>query len=382
MTSRNERDARATRNRRQQALADLAAQAGLDMLLVFGRGAIGQHGYLRYLTGYCPIIRMALAVVRPDAPVRLLVTSASDEVLAADYLPPEDIALLPPGEAPLAVQIARAVEAFSPGGDHARIGIVGLESIVPADLAAGLAAAMPQVTWVGATALAQQAKAIKSADEIAALREAATMADDALAALVDALADPDCTLAAAAGQAAAHLTRCGASDMLIYASLGPHFLHRPACVPLPEDRLATVFVEASTADGYWVELARLIARGTPTPTQAQLADDGLALMDAAQHSLRPGAIGGNVAAVLSTQIASFGHSSGLWLGHGVGLDDHDLPVIGPGDDTRIEAGMVVAIHPHLIDANGEAGSSLGDTFLIDAEETTALSRWPRAIIQV
>jgi Xaa-Pro aminopeptidase len=77
-----------------------------------------------------------------------------------------------------------------------------------------------------------------------------------------------------------------------------------------------------------------------------------------------------------------GHTSGLWLGHGVGLDDHDLPIIGPGDITQIEAGMVVAVHPHLIDATGATGSSLGDTFLVGSQETLPLSRWPRDIISV
>jgi Xaa-Pro aminopeptidase len=104
-------------------------------------------------------------------------------------------------------------------------------------------------------------------------------------------------------------------------------------------------------------------------------------MAAAQAAMTPGRTGGEAYRALAAMVSERGYRSGLWLGHGVGVD-HDLPTIGEGDDTILASNMTIAFHPHLVDGPSNLGSSFGDTFLVGERETSPLSRWSRDLILV
>jgi Xaa-Pro aminopeptidase len=59
--------------------------------------------------------------------------------------------------------------------------------------------------------------------------------------------------------------------------------------------------------------------------------------------------------------AFFIHSTG----HGVGLDIHELPVIGTRSETILEEGMVFTIEPGIY-LDGEFGVRIEDTVVVTA----------------
>jgi len=355
------------------------AAAGLDALVVGGRGVIAQNGFLIWLTGYCPVIRPAYAVLLPGRDPVLLVTTPSDLWLARRQDIVDDIRVLAPAEGDPMGSAAALRALLADCGAHPRVGVVGLEDIVPAAELLRWQAALPAAQFASATNVMWGAKAVKSARDIAAMRGMAAHVDTAFSALVATLAGGG-TQAAAAGAAEASLRAAGAVEILVYVSSFPHFLHRPETAPPPPGSLVTAFVEASDTDGYWVELARLIAVGPLDARRRHVAEHSLTAMQCAEESLRPGQTGGAAYEAIARNIAAAGLTSGLWYGHGVGVD-HDMPTIGRGNDTVLAPGMVIALHPHIVAAGDDpVGACLGDTFAISERGATPLSAHPRDIV--
>ena len=82
---------------RMRQLEKAAEFSKLDGIVTLGRGVITQYGYLKYLTGYCPVIRFgAVIYVRGQTPVYAL-TSMSDIALVASVAPIYQLCLAAPG---------------------------------------------------------------------------------------------------------------------------------------------------------------------------------------------------------------------------------------------------------------------------------------------
>jgi Xaa-Pro aminopeptidase len=365
------------RRRVHRAMSD----AGLDVLIVAGRGLIGQHGYLMYLTGYVPVIRAAYCVMAAGRPPILLVTTSSDIWLARRSGAVADIRLMTPGKddptgsAKAIREIVAESKLASP-----RVGVVGLEDIVSAAEYLSWVNHIPAAVLSPATAVLGAVKAIKTPTDIAAMRATARICDDALDSLLAALRAGK-SLREATGVAEGQLRRDGAVEVLVYCSEHPHFLHRPSAAKPESGMLLTVFVEASNADGYWIELARMVAIGELDAAQRRIVALSLSAMDVAQSNLRHGVTAGAAYAVIEREINRGGLTTGLWYGHGVGVD-HDQPAIGRDVPTPLEANMVIALHPHIVDEAAGVGASLCDTFLIDAEGGAPFSRHARDLIAI
>lgn len=368
------------RDRHNQVQAALAA-SGLDGLLVAGRGAIAQNGYLIYVTGYCPVARFGVALILHGRAPTLIVPTESDLWLAGRSAATEDIVVAsrfcgPSDPTGFAGAIrSRLGEGGSPS---MRIGIVGLEEIVPAAEAERWLSANSSINFTPATAVLTGVKTIKTPADIEGMRATAAIADGGLRALVVAL-QAGGTAREAAAAAEAHVRARGACEILVYASEHPHFLHRPSDRALAPRGMMTAFVEISDASGYWVELARVIARGAPSTSQRRLFETCDRTLAVSSDLMKPGVPVGVVAAEIDRVIADGGLTSGLWYGHGVGVD-HDTPTIGRSSNEILEAGMVIALHPHLVDPAAGEGASLCDTFAVGPNGAVPLSALSRDLI--
>ena len=69
-----------------------------------------------------------------------------------------------------------------------------------------------------------------------------------------------------------------------------------------------------------------------------------------------------------------------FVGHGVGLQIDEYPVIGPVDH-EIRENMIVAVEPKMI-YPGEGVVGIEDTFLVGANGAKRLTRLPQEIWQV
>ena len=362
--------------RRLDAATAAMADAGLDGLVVAGRGLLTQYGHLQYLAGYCPVIRPGALLLRRAAPPILALSTPSDLPLAAASSPLRDVRIAPPGDDGAGGMLARLIAEAMAGATAAppRIGVVGLEDIVAADELRRWQAALPDAAFLPATHLLLALKAVKTAEEVDRMRAVAAGADDGFEALAAALSG-GAGFRAAAGAAEACIRAGGAHETLVYCSAGPHFLHRPLAGTPTRGDLLTVFVELSDEAGYWVELARLVAFGPLDAARRRAVERSEAALAAAERTLRAGLACGTVYAAVADAIGP-GFASGLSFGHGVGVD-HDLPSLGKGEPATLQPGMTVAVHPHILDIDGAAGACLCDTFEVTQAGARPLSRLSR-----
>ena len=109
--------------------------------------------------------------------------------------------------------------------------------------------------------------------------------------------------------------------------------------------------------GYYGDMARTYAVGELPGGVERLAIACREIQDVALAAIRPGVRSDSVyeAALaaagrlgVADSFMGYGDLRGPYIGHGIGLELDEPPVLGPGVDTPIEAGMVLAVEPKLI----------------------------------
>ena len=133
-------------------------------------------------------------------------------------------------------------------------------------------------------------------------------------------------------------------------------------------------------DGYCSDITRVIFSGTPTAAQREHYAAVLKAQQAALGALKVGVAGG-VADQLARHIIKdagfpvFSHG----LGHGVGLEIHELPYLRPNSTDALEPGMVFSIEPGIY-LPGAMGIRLEDLVLMTNNGPQVLTQASKELI--
>jgi aminopeptidase len=160
---------------------------------------------------------------------------------------------------------------------------------------------------------------------------------------------------------------------------GPRTLEKePQATNRRIDAGDTVFIDLyPVINGYAADLTRAFVAGQPTEVQrdrhAILSD---ALLTGAAM-LRPGVRACDVDRAVRSRVAQAlgGYVYPHHTGHALGLQSQEQPMLIPGDDTVLEAGMVIAIEPgaYLPDTGG---MRVEGNYLITETGSESLSEYP------
>ncbi len=360
---------------------ELMAQDGLDGLLVYSRGHVTEYGAVEFLAGYTPVSRPAYAALTARTGPVLIVPTPADRWHAARTGVAEEIRVAGEGNV-ISKQgslVGEAVGALKGAGvAGGRIGVAGAATILPAGDHQALRDGLPAAELVAADDLLAQLKAIKEPLEIDHARSTARLADTGFLAAQTRLRE-GVSPAQLGGAIRERVFSGGARDALIFVSAEPYFLSWPSEEPLRGGELVTVFVEIVGPSGYWVEVGGLLALGEPSPRSSEVAAACLEAASRAEVELHPGRTAQDVARAVERVAARHELRSGIWHGHGVGVD-HDTPVIGATDQTALQAGMVLAVHPNFTTADEQHGASVVDTYEIAASGPQRLSSIPQRVL--
>jgi Xaa-Pro aminopeptidase len=142
----------------------------------------------------------------------------------------------------------------------------------------------------------------------------------------------------------------------------PH--HSPGGRVLQRGDLVTIDCGARHA-GYHADMTRTVALGPPAPWQREIYDLVAAAQLAGIAAATPGADVGDVDATSRATIAAAGHADhfGHGLGHGVGLEVHEAPMLGPGRTGKLKDRVPVTIEPGIY-LPGRGGVRIEDTLVV------------------
>jgi Xaa-Pro aminopeptidase len=335
------------------------------------------HGAdLPWLTGYraMPLERLTVLVLPRDGEAVLLVPA-----LEAPRVPeaPSLFTVRPWSESEDPVALAAALLPATRGATY------GVSDRAWAQSLLALQAALPGTTWGAASTVTSPLRAVKDADEIAAL-QAAARAADRVAALLQAGEIPLAgrTELQVSEEIAAGLLAAG-HRRVNFAIVGsgpngasPHHDAGGRVIGAGDTVVCDFGGEYALGDdvGYCSDVTRTVAVGDPGVEVRDCYAVLLAAQQAAVAAVRPGVTAEEVDAVARTTIADAGLGQYFIhrTGHGIGIEEHEDPYLVAGNETPLVEGHAFSIEPGIY-LPGRFGMRLEDIVVVSGDGAVALN---------
>jgi Xaa-Pro aminopeptidase len=143
-------------------------------------------------------------------------------------------------------------------------------------------------------------------------------------------------------------------------------------------------------NGYMVDMTRIFVIGSLDPELQRAFDVSLDIQEAVRQAMVPGAI----CEEIYRQAAAMAENAGLggcfmgmpgeqsrFVGHGVGLELDELPVLAPGFTMPLIAGQVIAVEPKFV-IPGKGVVGIENTFVVTEHGGERLSDLPDGIVTI
>lgn len=236
---------------------------------------------------------------------------------------------------------------------------------------------------VPAGAVVAEQRQTKDDAEVALLRRAAAIADEAFCALLEAIT-PGMSERAVARFLHARMSEAGAeetSHMIVAGganSARPH--HRPGeHVLAVGDLLLLDF--GCVVEGYHSDLTRTVALGEPGARLREVHALVLAAQEAGIAAVTDGAAAGDVDAAARTTITQSGYGEHFLhpTGHGLGLELHEQPILRTGASATLRRRTAVTVEPGIY-LSGLGGVRIEDDVVTTGDAADVLTSSPRHLL--
>jgi len=342
-------------DRRYARVREAASRDGLDAVVVCGNEYTGFEGAVTYLSGFVIVHRYAYVLLPVD----------------------DDPAIVFPSEARYVGEhgttwIADQVFVDRPGDWIAdrirgkRVGVYGLDYVMTVRDHTALAGASELVGWDVAFDLA---RAVKSELELESVRESVRINTEGFWVFLDSF-EPGRTEREILAPCEEYFVSqgCGRWTMDMV-------LDGPGGAALPEFKIAGTrpveatdmllpSLEVAGPGGHWVEVSRAICAGEPSDDTKRMLEAYEEYYALAPNALRAGETAREAHRTVAKGFVDRGFHLGHVTGHSIGMTMIEFPKIGEADDTVLESGMVLSMHPHAISVDGQACLYMQDTWLV------------------
>ena len=357
--------------RRYKNIRSQMEKAGLDALLVCGNQYAGFEGAVFYMSGF-EMVHRYLYVLFPleGEPTLVFPREArwigdKGKPWVKDHVWPEV-----PGQWIRDVALDRKWK---------RLGVYGLNFVMAVrdyrELSNGPLELVPFDTQF------DTARAVKSEEELAEVRDAMDIILDGFWALVEAYA-PGKTEAEIMAPAVERFFARGAGPRMMNILLsGAHgeaeaFFKVPGKRVVEANDLLLYSLEITGTGGYWVEFSRPLLRGKPSATTQKMADAYPAALEAARQLMRVGELASNVHRVVAETFSKHGFTLGHLSGHSIGTTMLEYPAIGAKSEVSLEENMIFSLHPQVVDRDGKVCLYTQDTYRVGKTEGECLAQVP------
>jgi Xaa-Pro aminopeptidase len=354
---------------RAARLRGLLADAGVDALLVTHLPNI------RYLAGFTG--SAAQLLVTPDA--LLFTTDGRYRTQAREQLD--------------AAGVDAAVEIGATQAAQREVISAALDPAARLGLEAHAITWAQQRDWTEAaaghelvptTGLVERLRAVKEPGEVARIRAACAIADDALGALLPRLADRP-TEREFALELEVEMRRRGASgnsfDPIIASgpnAAKPHA--RPSSRRVERGELVVIDF-GCIVDGYCSDMTRTVSVGDPGPDARRIFDVVRESQWAGRDAVRSGVECAVIDQACRDVITAAGWGDAFVhsTGHGVGLEIHEAPRVAASARDTLEPGSVVTVEPGVY-LPGIGGVRIEDTVVVTSDGAEPLTEFPKDLV--
>ncbi len=325
---------------------------------------------VRYLSGFTAP-EDAWVLYRPEAP--LLFTDARYGQQA-------------PAESRIAVEVVNPREGYGFLEPHVAGQRVGYEArhLPCAELERLRAATSAE--WVATENLVEQARRVKTPDEVERIRAAAALADRGLAWLLPRLR-PGVRERDLALDLEFWLRREGAEgaafDFIVASGPRGALPHGVASEKTIESGELVTLDFGAVVGGYHSDMTRTVAVGAVHGEMRRVFDVVQEALEAALEAARPGVAARELDAVARRVIEAAGYGPQFVhsLGHGVGLEIHEAPFLNARSEEVLEPGMVITLEPGVY-LPGRGGVRIEELALVTTNGIELLSHSPRGWTEV
>jgi Xaa-Pro aminopeptidase len=365
-----------TFTRRRHELSRTLSQEGVDALLV------GSAPNVTYLTGFSG--ESSYLVLGRERTLMVSDGRFTEQIaeecpgLEAHFRPPSQTLTEATGE------VLTRLGLGSVGYESAHMSVAELESL--RDLATG-------IDWKGGQGRVEQLRAVKDASEIEQIREAIQFAQRAFA-MFRAMLRAEDTEKELSDALEMYVRRaggrCTSFPSIVAVGARSALPHAPPTMRRVADADLLLVDWGASGRFYKSDLTRVLVgrknsasarSGHGNGFAAKLAEVYSAVLKAqerAVRAIRPGAVASDIDAEARAVIgaAGFGPFFSHGLGHGLGLQVHEAPMLRPGNKTVLRAGMVITVEPGIY-LQGWGGVRIEDDVLVTPDGCEVLTSVPR-----
>ena len=225
------------------------------------------------------------------------------------------------------------------------------------------------------------ARAVKSEEELAEVRDAMGIILDGFWALVEAY-KPGKTEAEIMAPAVERFFARGAGPRMMNILLSGGNGEAEASFKVPGNRvvraddLLLYSLEITGVGGYWVEFSRALISGKPSPRTQAMAEAYPEALEAARKLMRDGEMASTVHRAVADTFARHGFALGHLSGHSIGATMIEHPAIGAKAEVPLRENMIFSLHPQVVDKDGKVCLYTQDTYRIGKTEGECLADVP------
>ncbi|MGD0715222.1 MAG: M24 family metallopeptidase [Gaiellaceae bacterium] len=353
--------------RRYRLVREAAARDGLDAVIVCGNEYTGFEGAVTYLSGFVIVHRYAYVLLPVDGEPSIVFPGEARYVgeHGTTWIDEQEF-VDRPGD-----RLAERVRGR-------RVGVYGMDYVMTVRDHAALAGACELVGW---DVPFDHARMVKSELELASVRDSVRINTEGFWVFLEGF-EP------------------GRMEREILAPCEQYFVSQgcgrwtmdmvldgPDGSALPEFKIAgTRRIEATDCvlpslevagpGGHWVEVSRAICPGEPSDDTKRMFEAYEEYFEAAPAALRAGGTAREAHRAVANGFTERGYHLGHVTGHSIGMTMIEFPKIGEADETELQAGMVLSMHPHAISADGRACLYMQDTWLVTEDGGVPLADLP------
>ena len=243
------------------------------------------------------------------------------------------------------------------------------------------------MTFIDATELIDEIKAVKSEDEIQAIRRTVALHDQVLQ-MVPGILHPGMYEYDLRAEVNKFLISKGSEENLVMMGSAPQGTPTPKLHSFYQNRRIedgddlVFMIEANGGGGYYAEIVRGFCIGHQPSKELQYAWDlSKELQDFTAELVKPGSDCAEMLEIYNNKLVSYGLQPETRLfAHGQGYDLVERPAFFKGETMKVKENMFFAIHPEI--NTGKAFGNYCDQYLVTKDGAVRVETTPRQIYVV